>query len=108
MLGAGYGTCGRTGHGAPREPRKQWHLKPPALAQSPRSGRVRPRLCANTSLRAARTRNKAAIRAGYAPGASAEVEASRLLHNNPRVAAEIEEAQGRLLRRHELSADGVL
>ena len=31
-----------------------------------------------------------------------------MLHNNPRVAAEIEEAQGRFLRRHELSADGVL
>src|SRR5208282_470810 len=50
---------------------------------------------------------QAAIRAGYARGASAEVTASRLLHN-PEVAAAIEKAQGRLLRRHELSADRVL
>ena len=50
---------------------------------------------------------QAAIRAGYAPGGSAEVTASRLLHN-PRIAAEIEKAQGRLFRRHEISADRVM
>ena len=50
---------------------------------------------------------QAAIRAGYAGGASAEVTASRLLRN-PRVAAEIEKAQGRLLRRHAISQDRLL
>ena len=49
----------------------------------------------------------AAILAGYAGGASAEVTASRLLRN-PKVAAEIEKGQGRLLRRHEISRDRVL
>jgi hypothetical protein len=47
---------------------------------------------------------QAAIRAGYAGDASAEVTASRLLRN-PTVAAEIERAQGRLLRRDETSRD---
>ena len=50
---------------------------------------------------------QAAIRAGYAGGASAEVTASRLL-DNPKVAAEIEKAQGRLFHRHEISADRVM
>ncbi len=50
---------------------------------------------------------QAAVRAGYAGGASAEVTASRLLHN-PKVAAEIEKAQGRLLRRNEITADRLL
>jgi phage terminase small subunit len=50
---------------------------------------------------------QAAIRAGYAGGASAEVTASRLLRN-PKVVAEIEKAQGRLFRRHEISADRVM
>jgi phage terminase small subunit len=50
---------------------------------------------------------QAAIRTGYAGGASAEVTASRLL-DNPKVAAEIEKAQGRLFRRHEISADRVM
>jgi len=50
---------------------------------------------------------QAAIRAGYAGGASAEVTASRL-RKNAKIAAEIEKAQGRLLRRHELSADRLL
>jgi phage terminase small subunit len=50
---------------------------------------------------------QAAIRAGYAGGASAEVTASRLIRN-PRIAAEIENAQGRLLRRHEISTDRVM
>ena len=44
---------------------------------------------------------QAAIRAGYAAGGSAEVTASRLLRN-PRIAAEIKKAQGRLFRRHEI------
>ena len=50
---------------------------------------------------------QAAIRAGYAGGASAEVTASRLL-DNPKVAAEIEKAQGRLFRHHDISADRVM
>ena len=50
---------------------------------------------------------QAAIRAGYAKGASAEVTASRLLRN-PKVAAEIEKAQGRLFRRHAISQDRLL
>ena len=50
---------------------------------------------------------QAAIRAGYAGGASAEVTASRLL-DNPKVAAEIEKAQGRLFRHHEISADRLM
>lgn len=49
----------------------------------------------------------AAIRAGYAGGASAEVTASRLLRN-PKVAAEIERLQGRLLCDHEISADRIM
>ena len=50
---------------------------------------------------------QAAIRAGYAKGASAEVTASRLLRN-PKVAAEIEKARGRLIRRNEISQDRLL
>ncbi len=50
---------------------------------------------------------QAAIRAGYAGGASAEVTASRLL-KNPKIAAEIGKARDRLFRRHEVNADRVL
>jgi len=50
---------------------------------------------------------QAAIRAGYAGGASAEVTASRLL-KNPKIAAEIGKARNRLFRRHEVNADRVL
>ena len=77
---------------AAREPLKE--------RQRRRSGRARPPSCANTFGRAAKTRNRPRFRAGYAGGASAEVTASRLLRNL-KIAAEIEKAQGRLLRRHE-------
>jgi len=50
---------------------------------------------------------QAAIRAGYAGGASAEVQASRLLRN-PTIAAEIEKAQGRLFNREETYRDRML
>ncbi len=54
-----------------------------------------------------RNAKQAAIRAGYAGGASAEVTASRLLRN-PRIAAEIDKRQGRLFRRYEISADRIM
>jgi len=50
---------------------------------------------------------QAAIRAGYAGGASAEVTASRLLRNST-IAAEIEKSQARLLHHNEISPDRVL
>jgi len=89
--------------------KKMAHPKRTAKANSPKSTlRPRPAAFVREYVGAGcRNAKQAAIRAGYAGGASAEVTASRLLRN-PRIAAEIEKAQGRLLRRHDLSADRVL
>jgi Terminase small subunit len=99
-LGAGKATCGKTEMARPKGTPK---------ATCPKSTlRPRPAAFVREYLAAGwKNAKQAAIRAGYAGGPSAEVSASRLLHD-PKVAAEIEKVQGRVLRRHELSADRVL